>query len=86
MKAIELYIVRYIYRHNTFSGPAISNATVRIGTKGTGLDDVKIKMSYKKGLNLRKMVWRSVYYGKSDFDVFSHFWSGVSVKNSERNI
>lgn len=43
MKAIELYIVRYIYRHNTFSGPAISNATVRIGTKGTGLDDIKIK-------------------------------------------
>ena len=28
MKAIELYIVRYIYRHNTFSGPAISNATI----------------------------------------------------------
>lgn len=43
-------------------------------------------MIYKKGLNLRKMVWRSVYYGKSDFDAFSHFGSGVSVKNSERNM
>ena len=27
-----------------------------------------------------------MYYGKSDFDAFSHFGSGVSAKNSERNM
>ena len=54
MKAIELYIVRYIYRHNTFSGPAISYATVRIGTKGTGLDNVKIKNELQERAELEK--------------------------------
>ena len=44
------------------------------------------KVKKDKDLNFTIKDMLNVYYGKSDFDVFSHFWSGVSVKNSERNI